>query len=75
MILLDVVAVFLLLQGFGSLAQRLFGQNTEESFFIVNKVPELQPFASIALGVAGLALLFMSSLIRKARKRSNGNSR
>lgn len=70
MVLIDIIGVLLLLQGFGSLAQRLSGQDTQESLFIVNKVPELQPFASIAIGVAGLLLLWVSSRIRRARKKN-----
>lgn len=68
MVLIDILGVILLLQGFGSLAQRISGQDTTESLFLVNYIPEYQPYANIALGLLGILLLWLSFRVRRRRK-------
>lgn len=66
--ILQVGAVVLLLQGLAPLVQRGMGKDPNQSLFLVNAVPELQPGASVVLIVLGLACLALS-LRRGARSR------
>ncbi|WP_020657374.1 hypothetical protein [Amycolatopsis benzoatilytica] len=68
MVLVDIIGVLLLIQGFGSLGQRIAGKDTTESFFVVNYVPQYQPYASILLGVLGILVLWFSFRVRRNRR-------
>lgn len=68
LLVLDIAGVVCLLQGIAPLIQKAFGEDPEESFFIVNHFSQYQPLASIALIALGILLLVMSQGIRKARR-------
>lgn len=55
--MLVVLGVVLCLQGASPLVQELFGQDSQSSMFLVNLVPNAQPFASLAMVAVGLLLL------------------
>ncbi|MDA3629072.1 hypothetical protein OU415_26820 [Saccharopolyspora sp. WRP15-2] len=67
--LLRIVGVVLLLQGLAPLAQSAFGQDPEESFFLVNAVPAAQPWAGLALAALGAGALVLAE---RKRARRNG---
>jgi hypothetical protein len=66
--ILDIGAVILLLQGFAPLLQKAAGVDTSASLFVTNQVPELMPWAALALGGAGVALLFASAGMRRRER-------
>ena len=56
----QIAAVVLLLQGLAPVVQQGVGQDPGESLFVVNAVPQLQPWASVVLILVGLACLGLS---------------
>jgi len=66
--ILDIGAVILLLQGFAPVLQKAAGVDTSASLFVTNQVPALMPWAGLALGGAGAALLFANARMRRRER-------
>ena len=63
----QIAAVVMLLQGLAPVVQQGVGQDPGASLFVVNAVPQLQPWASVVLILVSLACLALS--LRRSKQR------